>query len=245
MKNHPENTGCCSPGEWGYCNFKGPGKWADLDGASFLAAEGKRQSPIHIKSDEAIKKEQEKILIHYKKSAHLTVIHNGNTIRVVEKKPESFLELAGKKWFFQEFHFHTPSEHLLDSKTYPLEMHIVHKSEKGELLVLGVFMDSGALHDELENIWKVLPREKDARAIVQSFNLETLLPGDSNTYRYSGSLTTPPCSEDVRWIVYKNVLEVSRESIELFSSIFSGELFPHGNTRPVQALNGRVVYTDL
>ena len=125
-----------------------------------------------------------------------------------------------------------------------MEMHLVHRAGDGSLAVVGVFIVTGRAHDELDEIFDDLPEHAGEHKAVHGFNLRKLLPEKRATVRYSGSLTTPPCSEGVSWNVFVKPITMSRHQIHAFERLFSGEEFPHGNRRPLQDLNGRVLLTD-
>lgn len=138
-----------------------------------------------------------------------------------------------------QFHFHAPSEHTIDGKTYPIEAHLVHKGQDGKLAVIRVFMKSGRENRFIQALWSNLPAsegENQVRGI--SINASALPPANKSYYNYPGSLTTPPCSEGVNWIVLKTPIEVSPEQIEAFKSIYNG------NARPVQPLNSREIQVN-
>ena len=125
-----------------------------------------------------------------------------------------------------------------------MEMHLVHRADDGSLAVVGVFIVAGREHDELDEIWDDLPEHEGEHRAVHDFNLRKLLPERRATVRYSGSLTTPPCSEGVSWNLFLKPISMSRHQIREFEKIFSGKEFPHGNRRPLQDLNGRRLLTD-
>ncbi len=150
-------------------------------------------------------------------------------------------------YFLRQFHWHTPSEHWKDGENFPMELHLVHQSEEGEFLVIGAFVLPGEVNDELDKFWTRLDDdlgEEEGSAFVGSFQLKHLIPtvGDIKTLRYSGSFTTPPCTEEVNWVVMNDPIELSSEQIEAFQELFlEEEEFPAGNTRPIQPLNGLTV----
>jgi carbonic anhydrase len=151
------------------------------------------------------------------------------------------LEVGGTKYNLLQFHWHTPSEHELNSEEFPLEMHLVHqKVGADDQLVVGVWLEiADNPHEELDKIFSDLPEEEGKTKSVRGFDLTRLLPEDSGSFRYQGSLTTPPFTEGVQWVVLKETLEVSQGQHQAFL-----DLFPDGNAREVQPLNGRAVKFD-
>ena len=152
------------------------------------------------------------------------------------------LEVGNVAYTALQFHFHTTSEHTVDGKSYPIEMHIVHRNEEtGTLAVVGAFIEAGEENKQLAKVWANLPAVgDDTRYDVHDLDLFEVLPKDRTNYRYAGSLTTPPCSEIVAWHVLKNPITMTQAQIDAFTAIFSdGTAFPNGNRRPVQDLNGR------
>ena len=118
-----------------------------------------------------------------------------------------------------------------------MEMHLVHKNSAGELTVVAVMFDKGTANPELDKLWSVMPQQAEQNvSIEKDLNLNKLLPKVKTYWRFSGSLTTPPCSEGVTWIVLKQPLTVSAEQLEKFTHTMH-----HDNNRPVQSLHGRVV----
>ncbi len=216
---------------WGYIGEQGPENWGKLSPEFSSCDLGTAQSPININSP--IEANLDELEIDYQ-SSPLRIINNGHTIQV-NYQSESVLKLDGETYKLVQFHFHHPSEHKVNSQNFPMELHLVHQNEKGSLAVLGVFLKQGKANKALESIWEVLPEKKGKEQIIPNveINASELLPTDKEFYRYYGSLTTPPCSEKVNWIVYKKPIEVSVAQVQKFS-----KLFPL-NARPVQNLNRR------
>ena len=160
------------------------------------------------------------------------------TVRAVVNTTAT-IRVEGVAYRLTQFHFHTPSEHLLDGEEFPLELHLVHEASSGDLLVLGVFIETGDRHRELRRMFRDLPADETETDTIKHFDLEELIPDDDDTYRYDGSLTTPPFSEGVQWIVFDEPLEMSPDQIAAFQA-----LFPDGDTREPQALNERAIVSD-
>ena len=215
---------------WGYEGEGGPEHWGELNKDYAACSEGKSQSPVDI--TKATKGKLSKIEFDYKPTK-LNILNNGHTVQVNYDKGSS-ITVGGQKYRLLQFHFHTPSEHTIDGKSFGMEMHLVHKSNKGELAVVGVLLDKGAENSAFKTTWDNLPEKANQKKSVKvSVNAADLIPGVRAYYAYSGSLTTPPCSEGVKWHVLSTPLEMSEEQIDTIHSII------HDNNRPVQPLNSR------
>jgi carbonic anhydrase len=220
---------------WGYHGAEGAEKWGDIDKDFATCKLGKEQSPIDIKTKEVKKAKLDKIEFGYAASK-LTIVNNGHTIQVEYDKGSS-IKVGGKQYDLLQFHFHTPSEEEIDSKEFDLVAHLVHKSADGNLAVVAVLFDRGADNAFLKSLWDKLPKESgETRSLPKiSIKVADVLPADKTYYTFNGSLTTPPCSENVRWFVLKNPVSISKDQTTAFRKIYPL------NNRPVQPLNGRVV----
>ncbi|GGM23810.1 carbonic anhydrase [Paraliobacillus quinghaiensis] len=225
--------------DWSYSGETGPNFWGDLDSAYQTCSKGANQSPINIDTTNVIRNAKLKlgnIQFHYKPS-HLTLTNNGKTIVAVPDKQENTLLIGNEKYFLKQLHFHHQSEHELDHKKFPLEIHFVHKNKKGEIVVVGVFVEEGTSNTASKKLFESLPQKKGSKKVLkEDVNLLNLLPKDRSLYMYDGSLTTPPCTEDVKWLLFKEQIEISTELIKEFA-----DLYP-ANYRPLQNLNDRKVY---
>lgn len=219
---------------WGYEGHGGPGHWGELSRKFHTCKEGKSQSPIDISSSKDGGKAP--ITLAYKASAK-NIVNNGHTIQVNMNKGSS-ITVGGKTYALLQFHFHTPSEHTINGKPADMVAHLVHKSADGKLAVIGVLMNKGKENPAIAAFWRHMPKKADARRNLKvKYAAQDLLPRDLSYYNYSGSLTTPPCTEGVNWIVLKTPVEVSEAQIKQFSSLM------HHNARPTQPLHGRVIST--
>ncbi len=221
---------------WGYEAENGPDVWAGLSPEYQSCDAGIHQSPIDLVNPTPTKSPP--ITFNYQ-STSLNIHNTGNTITVAYQQG-SWIEVDGTKYHLLEFHFHAPSEHTVVGNLFDMEMHLVHKSEEGMLAVIGVLIKSGSINTAFRSFWNYLPsasgESKQAeKVILNAFNL---LPSRKHTYRYTGSLTTPPCSEGVKWFVMTTPIEMSQSQIEAFKAMLSG------NNRPVQPLNGRKLIVD-
>jgi carbonic anhydrase len=228
----PEHGRHGEPGHWDYAGAGGPDHWAELDPAFAACSAGKRQSPIDIR--DGIKVELEPVQIDYHPSA-FGVIDNGHTVQV-NVAPGNTIDVMGRRYELVQFHFHRPSEERIDGRQFDMVAHLVHKDAAGRLAVIAVLLERGAAQATLQSVWNNLPLEKgeELRAKGQ-IDLQALLPADRAYYTYMGSLTTPPCSEGVLWMVMKNPVPVSADQIGVFA-----RLYPM-NARPVQSAQGRMI----
>jgi carbonic anhydrase len=234
--------------EFGYHGDIGPEahEWCSLGTNYAACCQGVEQSPINIVTSSAQwDKNLSALQFRLATGTTLHVTNNGHTVQANVPAGAGTLNLEGVEFNLSQFHFHTPSEHTVDGNHAPIEMHLVHKTADGtHTAVVAAFIVPGKENKELEKIWSVLPEEEGAQASVAGFNLKKILPGKKNSYRYMGSLTTPPCSEGVFWNLLATPITMSTEQIDAFRQIFSGEDFPEGNARPTQSLQGRDVTTD-
>ena len=222
---------------WGYSGHEGPAHWGDLDKSYASCKLGKEQSPIDIKG--ATKAQMPAIAFDYK-DGPLKIINNGHTVQVNFDKGSS-IKVGDKKYDLLQTHFHTPSEELVNGKSYDMVWHLVHKSAEGKLAVVGVLVKSGAKNGAIEAVAANLPKEvgKEQAASGATINAANLLPTNRGYYHFAGSLTTPPCSEGVSWYVLKDPIEASPEQVKKFGAIFGS------NARPAQPLNARMVQESL
>lgn len=220
---------------WSYEGEGSPEHWGELDDAYKMCQTGMNQSPINI--DSTVKAHISPLQTHYS-DGPVTLTNNGHTIQAGEKaETRDSITLDKQSWTLQQFHFHAPSENTVHGKKYAMEMHLVHKNDKGELVVVAVMFDKGAANAELEKLWRVMPEQAEKNvSITESLDLNKLLPKDKTYWRFSGSLTTPPCSEGVTWVVLKQPLTLSAEQLAKFTHTMH-----HDNNRPVQSLHGRLV----
>ncbi len=219
---------------WSYGD-NGPAKWGSLSDDFRLCSVGKAQSPIDI-GPAGAPAALEPLRCDYR-AVPLKLVNNGHTIEAAMENGGA-LTVGGKTFSLVQFHFHAPSEHTVDGVQYPMEAHLVHRAEDGQLAVVGVFMAymDGRSNPLINLVWRHLPeRPEETVANASTVNAMDLLPSDRAHVRYDGSLTTPPCSEDVLWHVMRRPIPVTPEQVETFRRVI-GE-----NSRPVQPLNGRVL----
>ena len=215
---------------WSYEGETGPANWAMLAAEFATCAEGREQSPIDIKTADVRVADLALPILDWR-AGDVEVVNNGHTIQI--NVPEgNTSEFDGNSYRLIQFHWHRPSEHKVDGQSFAMELHFVHAAESGELAVLGVLIEEGAGDALYDVLFAEQPREGEIRTFT-NFDALRLLPNDLSAYAYSGSLTTPPCSEGVSWYVLQERRSISAEQAERF-------LFD-GNARPVQPLNDRQV----
>ncbi|MFT6987642.1 MAG: carbonic anhydrase, partial [Psychromonas sp.] len=164
------------------------------------------------------------------------ILNNGHTVQVNYKKGSS-ITIDGLQFDLLQVHFHAPSENHINGISYPLEAHLVHADKEGKLTVVAVMYEVGAENATLAGAWSQLPKHAgDQYKLNTELDINGLLPKNRDYYRFNGSLTTPPCSEGVRWLVLKESVAVSAAQVKAFSSALTGP-----NNRPIQATNSRVI----
>ena len=221
-----------TPEHWTYQGSEGAAHWGMLSLAYMACEAGSHQSPINIAMPRHARTQEQLARMYLPASGQ--VLHTGHTIQVnVQAGGGVFLN--GRPYVLRQFHFHEPSEHHVDGRTYPMELHLVHDDARGHILVIGVLLDVGADNQALETIWKQLPGTVGERVAIPDLNVSALLPANTHHFSYHGSLTTPPCTEGVQWVVLREHLTVSKEQIRKFISLVGH------NARPVQPLHGRRV----
>lgn len=217
---------------WSYEGLGGPENWAGLDPKNRLCATGQRQSPIDIK--DGIKVDLEPIKFNYRPST-FRLVDNGHTLQV-EVGDGSFT-LTGKTYELVQFHFHRPSEEKIGGRRFDMVAHLVHRADDGQLAVVAVLLEQGPENPFIQTLWNHIPLEKNRPVEPPSalIDLGTLIPAAPGYYAYMGSLTTPPCSEDVLWLVMKQPAPISREQIDIFGRLY------RNNARPIQPASGRLI----
>lgn len=227
---------------WGYTGEEGPDHWADLSEEYALCRDGSEQSPINLTNavaieDSGFERRLGQVVLADEQIARIAdIIDNGHTIQVTTDVPMA-LGLGATTFELIQFHFHAPSEHTIDGVQAPLEAHFVHKSAAGELAVIGILIERGEYNDTVAPIIAALPSSPDESRRIDNLKLpmDELRPLPTKYYRYDGSLTTPPCSEGVQWIVAADLYEISEQQMaEIVAHL-------HNNFRPVQTLGSRKI----
>ncbi len=221
---------------WSYQGATGPSHWAAMEHEYASCGAGKAQSPIDIEDSAARKSDLPAIAFDYKPSP-LKIVDNGHTVQVVYA-PGSSITVQGKQYELVQFHFHKPSEEKINGKPADMVVHLVHRDRDGKLAVVAVLLQAGASNPLIETLWKNVPKEKEKEQDVPGVevNAAQLLPANRTAYyTFTGSLTTPPCSEGVTWFVLKARATISKDELASFGKVYAT------NARPTQPLNGREI----
>jgi carbonic anhydrase len=221
-----------APAHWSYGGEGGPDHWAELAPENLPCSAGGQQSPIDLAG--ALAASVDAPHPGWTPTHGGVVINNGHTIQV-DVASAGGIKLNGADYALKQFHFHHPSEHTIDGKSYPLELHLVHGAPDGKLAVIGIMFEEGAANPALDAVWATAPGRQSKAAVAFEIEPAEFMPKAGGAYRYEGSLTTPPCSETVHWTVMATPQTASASQIAAFSA-----LFPR-NARPVQPLNRRYV----
>ncbi len=233
------------PVHWSYEEEGGPAAWGSLSPVYALCGNGKAQSPINIvksnaKGDVNWNFDLKTSSLKIAHTEHMDdILDNGHTIQVTVDEGSTFT-FGDKSYNLKQFHFHTPSEHTIDGKHMPMEMHMVHQSDDGSLAVVSIMYKEGKTANE--NIAQIIANFPKAKGetnhvVGAKLNLQPHIHAHNSAFYYTGSLTTPPCSENVQWLVFRDPVSASADQIKAFSS----RIGP--NNRPVQELNEREVKT--
>jgi carbonic anhydrase len=217
---------------WTYQGAEGVDKWGDLDAASRVCAIGAQQSPVDI--GDTFKAKLDPLKMSWAKRAD-TIVNNGHTIQV-NIAEGSTLAVGTRNYKLLQFHFHRPSEHLIGGKNFPMEAHFVHADAAGGLAVVGVLITTGKPNAVFNRVVSTMPATEGPPIKADpAIDPNGLLPSKTDYYRYSGSLTTPPCSETVDWLLLTDPVQVADADIASFA-----KLYPM-NARPAQKANRRFV----
>lgn len=221
---------------WSYHGAARPERWAELDPDFSLCASGQRQSPIDIRDGIAV--ELEPIRFDYRVSG-FAVVDTGRTVRA-QVAGGNTIEVMGRRYELQHIQFHRPSQERIDGRQFEMSVHLVHRDPEGRQAVVAVVLERGAAQPAVQQVWNNLPLEKhEPLAAFEPLDPAALLPSDRRYYTYMGSLTTPPCTEGVLWMVMQQPVQASGDQIHIFS-----RLYPN-NARPVQQTAGRLIKQSL
>lgn len=217
---------------WTYEGDEGQKNWASLDERFAMCEKGLNQSPINITS--AIDAELSPLVFEGEAKA-TTFINNGHTVQA-NFQSGNYVTIDNKKYGLKQIHFHTPSENHIDGEVFPLEAHLVHVDKNNDLAVIGIMFKVSSDNSVLNKLLRNLPENKDDKEEVKSeiFGYE-ILPEAKEYYRFNGSLTTPPCSEGVKWVVLKTPVEISQSQLNDFMNVMPK------NARDIQELNARII----
>lgn len=227
--------GLAMASHWGYEGEGSPEHWSEISAENQLCQKGMNQSPIDIDTTYIAHINP---LENSYTEAPVSILNNGHTVQAnFADGAKDSIKIDGVVYTLQQLHFHAPSENTIHGKHYPMEMHLVHKNAQGETAVVAVMFTTGKANSELAKLWKVMPDQTDQlQPLEKRIDINGLLPKDKTHYRFSGSLTTPPCSEGVSWLVLKTPVMLSEKQLKQFVDIMN-----HPNNRPTQPLHGRVV----
>ena len=234
--------------QWSYEPGTGPADWGAMNPAWRLCADGRAQSPIDLANAEPAELPPVELRLPSGRDVEvlnqegvIDALDNGHTIQVNAKTGET-MTVGDKSYALLQFHLHAPSEHTVDGRRYPMEMHFVYQAEDGALAVLGVLIEEGAENRVFAPLWKQLEEAPGTHVTVQlpsNFDDGLFAGGESTgVFYYEGSLTTPPCSEGVKWFILRTPTVLSKAQIAAFSAVYEG------NNRPLQPLNDRTPYLD-
>jgi carbonic anhydrase len=221
---------------WGYEGGEGPAHWGEMEQdheKHLMCREGVRQSPINFEKAPELK--MDGLHIEYSKSP-VNLINNTHTVLLKYQKG-SFVVWEGEKFELLQIHFHHPSEHTVNGEAFPMEIHFVHRSGDHEYVVIGVFAKYGKFNNIIKKLWKDIPTEINKETLVKDHLIDAgaLFPSSMEYFLYNGSLTTPPCSENVTWFVLEEPIEVSEKQVKYF------QRYIDHNARPVQEQHHRIV----
>jgi carbonic anhydrase len=219
-----------SAADWSYNGAHGPAHWGEI---AEVCGAGNQQSPIDIVSDGAYGVADLGVQLNWQGFTP-TVVNNGHTIQVNTNSNAGGASLYGREFSLAQLHFHRGSEHLINGRHSPMEVHFVHTSPDGDLFVVGVMVEEGDANAAFGAIMDLAPAEGSTDGSAQ-LDLSSLVPAGSAAWRYKGSLTTPPCSEIVTWHVMQGAVTASAKQIAAFNAMYSD------NFRPAQSMNRRFV----
>lgn len=218
---------------WGYTGHSSPETWGNLSAEYHECNQGFNQSPIDVRH--SIHASLVPLELNYSKASK-EIVNNGHTIQVNMEEGDNMV-VDDITFDLKQFHFHTPSENHIEGKAFPLEAHFVHLNKEGRIAVLAVMFEEGKENATLAKLWQKMPKKIGQSVALNEANIVTsLLPKEREYYRFNGSLTTPPCTEGVRWLVLKTPITVSKEQVELFLHTLH-----HANNRPIQSTNARMI----
>lgn len=233
--NRPSSSAPIAPPPWSYQGAGGPLSWGQLKPEYATCASGQRQSPIAIDDNTALLGPAEPLAIDYQPGSG-SVVHTGRLLQV-DVPGDNTLTVRGTRYKLERVEFHHPAEERINGKGFAMSAHLLHRSADGRLANVAVLLEPGAASPLIDQVVTYLPLEAEDRVGLPptGLDLNTLLPQDRRYYQFFGSLSTPPCTEDVLWIVFKEPMPVSAAQLRLFGQLFSN------NIRPLQPVNGRLV----
>lgn len=225
---------------WSYQGETAPEHWAEIE--KNTNCDGNYQSPINIIETNTVMNPTAKNLeVHYSPKTILNKVENNGHSIQFDFYPGDSIIYQHKSYYLKQIHFHEPAEHLLNGVKYPIEIHLVHLSKDNNLTVLGILGMEGEDSQLFEFLEGFLPLENgETKIINQRLDLTDLFPDVTDFYSYNGSLTTPPCSENVNWVIFKNPIIISLEEVLKLK-----KNMPLNNYRNEQPINDRIIYHNL
>lgn len=226
------------PVAWSYSGANGPTSWGSLDSAYALCQVGTAQSPINIETATAVSSPT--LASPTVKYAEVTseVENNGHSIEAVPSTDNNAITVAGQSFALKNVHFHAPSEHTIDGKSFPLELHFVNKTPTGSGAVIGVLVTEGAQNEAWQPFIDAMNKTTKDQPSEADLPWQSMAPSNLTAFNYAGSLTTPPCSQPINWWVDSVPITMSAQQIQAFTNQYTN------NNRPVQPLDGRVVVSS-
>ncbi|GAV66894.1 Carb_anhydrase domain-containing protein, partial [Cephalotus follicularis] len=238
---------------YGYTGATGPDHWGSLSPRFSACSSGKNQSPVNINKNETVTNKNLKALVRDYKNGNATLYNNGNDIGINYDSSVGVLLVDGKNFSLKNMHFHIPSEHRIDGVQFPAELHLFHTAPDGSAAVVAILYELGdadPLIDKLKDPLDQLAKDKCAsdevsQVLIGTFDTKAIRRKTRKFFRYKGSLTTPPCTENVTWNVLGKVRTITKEQVEALTGPLDAA--NKKNARPVQALNGRKIelYDEL
>lgn len=216
---------------WSYSGADGPEHWDELNADWRMCGSGRNQSPIDLR--ETIDADLPELILDWTNPGITDSVNNGHAIQA-NTKPGNYTTIAGHRYQILQFHFHSPSEHLIAGQSYPMEVHLVHSDEDGNLAVIGVMFEIGERNALLDQIPSF--RSPDQPPPDGPVDFNQLISSRTEYFSYNGSLTTPPCSEGVKWTILKTPITASADQIDRFV-----DTFDNATNRPVQPANARTI----
>ncbi len=219
--------------DWSYTGSTGPNNWGSLKEEYAMCSKGKEQSPINI---ESTTQKPLPLGINYH-SGQFKVEIKKTIIKLIPENNTNTINVQGTNYELKQLHFHTPSEHLINGRQSDMEIHFVHEDRNHSVAVIGIFVDKGTQNKVFQNIVNTLKEDeslKEKRSI--SVNIQSFIPINSKKATYNGSLTTPPCTEGLKWIVFEKPIHFSNQQIAFYRKYF------YPSNRPVQPLNNRILF---
>ena len=229
------STAVASEGKsaWGYTGHNSPESWGTLSPKYHTCSEGENQSPINVTT--SLDADLEALKLSYTKGSK-EIVNNGHTIQVNMEAGDNMI-VDGITFDLKQFHFHTPSENHIEGKSFPLEAHFVHLDKEGNIAVLALMFEEGKENAELAKVWAKMPKEGGTQSELKLATIASaLLPDNKEYYRFNGSLTTPPCSEGVRWLLLKTPVSISKAQEEAYLNTIQNP-----NNRPIQETNPTLI----